>query len=110
MQYMELFGISFTNILVWAIFGFSVGYYAHTHDHRYVPGGILVTAIFGCLGAIFGGYLASFILGKTMLQFSIEGLLVAIIGALILAAFYRVSFTKSKDYIHTSKEQLTTDN
>src|SRR5438067_9710890 len=105
---MELFGISVINILLWSFFGITAGAYAHTHDHRYVSGGILASALFGCLGAIVGGTLASFLTGRGFIpNFTVEALVPALIGALFLAAFYRISFTRGKDYIQTQKKGVS---
>lgn len=92
MNILELLGISYFNFLMWLAFGFIVGIAAHFKDHRKAKGGILMTVFFAAGGSIAGGYLASFLLAKQMLAFSIEGLITALFCALILAVFYRSSF------------------
>ena len=99
---MNFFGISSVNLLIWLAFGIGVGLYSHSHDHKNVQGGIIATSVIASLGAIIGGYLASFLLGKAMITFSVEGGINASIGAIVLAIFYRSSF-KNKGYIRMMK-------
>lgn len=101
---MELFGISFGNFFLWGLFGFIVGYTAQNRDRLIVSGGSLASAMFGCAGAILGGCAASFLLGKAMVHFSFTGLLTALAGAFLLSVFYRISFSRGKRYIHTTRE------
>ena|ERR1039458_1138179 len=89
---MEIIGISIQNFTIWAIFGLVIGISAHVLDRKKVSGGLIVTALFGCLGAVTSGYLTSFLLGKAMITFNLEGLLIAAAGALLIALFYRSSF------------------
>lgn len=93
---MSFLDISFTNFILWVMAGILAGYFAHRYDKKQVAGGVVLTVFFAALGALATGYLASFISGKGMLQFSIEGLSLAGVGALLLAVFYRSSFTKIK--------------
>ena len=56
------------------------------------PGGFIVTAIIGIVGALLGGFLASAIFNAHPLDefFDISTWLTAIVGAIILLAIYRV--------------------
>lgn len=91
---MSFLEISLQNFLLWAMAGILVGYYTHQYDTRHVSGGMVLTAFFAALGAIATGYLMSFISGRAMLHFSIQGFLVSVMGAALLSLFYRFSFSK----------------
>jgi uncharacterized membrane protein YeaQ/YmgE (transglycosylase-associated protein family) len=56
------------------------------------PGGIIVTAIIGVVGALLGGFLAGAIFDADPLDefFDISTWLTAIVGAIVLLAIYRV--------------------
>ena len=56
------------------------------------PGGLIVTAIIGIVGALLGGFLAAAIFGAHPLDefFDISTWLTAIIGAIILLVIYRM--------------------
>jgi uncharacterized membrane protein YeaQ/YmgE (transglycosylase-associated protein family) len=56
------------------------------------PGGLIVTMIIGCVGALLGGFLAGAIFGQDPLDefFDISTWLTAIIGAVILLVLWRV--------------------
>ncbi|HEV2712313.1 MAG TPA: GlsB/YeaQ/YmgE family stress response membrane protein [Gaiellaceae bacterium] len=56
------------------------------------PGGLIVTAIIGIVGAILGGFLAQVLFDADPLDefFDISSWLTAIVGALILLVLYRV--------------------
>ncbi len=102
---MILFGISLTNIILWALFGFIVGATAHLLDPSTVRGGIIGTAFLGIIGAIVGGFLASFIMGKSMIGFNLQGFIVAVVGSLIVAFVYRSVF-REREHIKTITTKL----
>jgi len=55
------------------------------------PGGIIVTMLIGIVGAILGGFIATQLgLGDLGNFFDIRTWVIAIVGALILLAIYRV--------------------
>ncbi len=56
------------------------------------PGGFIVTAIIGIVGALLGGFLAAALFGGDPLDefFDISTWLTAIVGAVILLAIYRM--------------------
>ena len=56
------------------------------------PGGIIVTAIIGIVGALLGGFLAAALFGAHPLDefFDISTWLTAIVGSIILLAIYRL--------------------
>jgi uncharacterized membrane protein YeaQ/YmgE (transglycosylase-associated protein family) len=99
---MSFLQISIGNITLWALFGLAIAWIAHHKDPIPTKGGLLATICFAVLGAISGGYFASLLLGVAMLDFRLEGLLFAVVGALCLAVFFRSSFHDSK-YIRIFK-------
>ncbi len=56
------------------------------------PGGLIITAIIGIVGAILGGFLAQALFGADPMDefFDISSWLTAIVGALILLLIYRM--------------------
>ena len=56
------------------------------------PGGFIVTALIGIVGAILGGFLAGALFGADPMDefFDISSWLTAIVGAIILLAIYRM--------------------
>ena len=59
------------------------------------PGGILVTMLIGIVGAFLGGFLGSLITGTGLTGFSVWGIVLAIVGALLLLWIYRMT-TRSR--------------
>jgi len=95
-------GISLLNLYIWLIFGITVGIIAALHDHRPTKGGIVLTCLFSVMGAIMGGFIASFLLGKAIIDVSPHGIILSLILAFILAVFYRVTF-RNNGYIQYAK-------
>lgn len=75
------------NLLSWIVLGLLAGVIAKAIYPGYQGGGIITTIILGIIGAFIGGTLFTLIntgtLQLTSATFSIPGLIVAIIGALI---------------------------
>ena len=61
------------------------------------PGGFIVTAIIGIVGALLGGFLAAAIFGAHPLDefFDISTWLTAIVGSIILLVIYRMVTSRS---------------
>jgi uncharacterized membrane protein YeaQ/YmgE (transglycosylase-associated protein family) len=82
-------------ILVWLIIGLVIGALAHL----LVPGrnriGILLTLVFGLVGAFLGGFITAAILGAGHLIISF---IVSVVVAAILIAF--VSHPSNRRYVH----------
>jgi uncharacterized membrane protein YeaQ/YmgE (transglycosylase-associated protein family) len=75
-------------ILGWIIFGLIVGALAKLLMPGKDPGGYLVTTLLGIAGAVVGGYL-----GRAMGLYGPEdpaGFVMALIGAVVLLALYRM--------------------
>ena len=78
-------------LLIWALFGLVVGALAKLVMPGNDPGGIIVTMIIGIVGAVIGGFLGSTLMGAPLTGFSIQSILLAIVGALILLWIYRMA-------------------
>lgn len=78
-------------VLGWIVFGLIAGVIAKLLMPGKDPGGFIVTILLGIAGAFLGGFL-----GRTLGLYSegeAAGLIMAILGAIILLALYRV-FTR----------------
>ncbi|MBV9387820.1 MAG: GlsB/YeaQ/YmgE family stress response membrane protein [Chroococcidiopsidaceae cyanobacterium CP_BM_ER_R8_30] len=75
------------NILAWVILGLIAGAIAKAIDPAARGGGILGTLILGLIGSLVGGTLTTFFttghVAVTATSFSIPGVFVAIVGAII---------------------------
>jgi uncharacterized membrane protein YeaQ/YmgE (transglycosylase-associated protein family) len=75
-------------VIGWIIFGLIVGIVAKFLMPGRDPGGFVVTAVLGIVGALLGGYL-----GRAMGWYregEPAGFIVAVIGAIIVLALYRL--------------------
>lgn len=75
-------------VLGWIIFGLIAGVIAKLLMPGKDPGGFIVTILLGIAGAFLGGFL-----GRTLGLYSegeAAGLIMAIVGAIILLALYRM--------------------
>ena len=79
------------NFLAWIVLGLIAGAIAKAIMPGNDPGGIIVTMIIGIVGAVIGGFLGSTLMGAPLTGFSIQSLLLAIVGALILLWIYRMA-------------------
>ena len=78
-------------IIGWIVLGLIAGAIAKTIMPGDDPGGIIVTIIIGIVGAIVGGYIASALgIGDQKEFLDIGTWIIAILGALLLLAIYRV--------------------
>jgi uncharacterized membrane protein YeaQ/YmgE (transglycosylase-associated protein family) len=86
------------DILAWIVFGLIAGAIAKAIMPGRDPGGAIVTIIIGIVGALIGGFIGRTFLGYGTINsandFSRPGflmsLLLAVIGAIILLAVYRM--------------------
>jgi len=79
------------SFLAWIVIGLVAGAIAKAIMPGNDPGGIIVTMIIGIIGAIIGGFLGSTLMGLPLTGFSVQSLLLAIVGALILLWIYRMA-------------------
>jgi uncharacterized membrane protein YeaQ/YmgE (transglycosylase-associated protein family) len=85
-----------TSLIVWLVVGFIAGYLAKLIMPGPDGGGILATIVLGIVGAIVGGWLGrSFFDTAAGDNFSIMGLVFAVIGALVVLAIYRLATGRS---------------
>ena len=81
------------HIIGWIIFGLLVGVVAKFLMPGRDPGGFVITAILGIVGAILGGFL-----GRAMGWYrdgDAVGFVVAVIGSIIVLALYRFTVGRS---------------
>lgn len=71
-------------ILIWLLFGGLVGWIASIITNNNKRMGILANIVIGILGSFLGGWIASLIGIGSFSNFSLNGMLVAIGGAVIL--------------------------
>ena len=77
-------------IVVWIILGLVVGVIAKLIMPGKDPGGFIITIILGIAGAFVGGFIASSLGFGSVAGFDIRSLLIAVGGAVLLLAIYRV--------------------
>ncbi len=77
------------NLIIWLIVGGLIGWIASMIMRTDAQQGIILNVIVGIVGALIGGWLISPLLGAGNINsgdFSIMGLLVSLVGAVILLA------------------------
>jgi uncharacterized membrane protein YeaQ/YmgE (transglycosylase-associated protein family) len=76
--------------ITWIILGLIVGVIAKFIMPGKDPGGFIITILLGIAGAFVGGFIATRIGFGSVTGFDIRSLIIAVIGAFILLAIYRV--------------------
>jgi len=79
-----------TGLLSWIIFGLIAGALAKWIMPGPNPSGCIVTIILGVVGAFVGGYIGTLLGLGTVDGFDIRSFFLAIVGAVVLLALYRV--------------------
>ena len=77
------------NLIIWLVVGGVLGWLASIVMRRDAQQGIILNVVVGIVGAFLGGFLLSPLLGAgtiNMNDFSVMGLLVSFLGAVILLA------------------------
>ena len=84
-------------IIAFIVLGLLAGIIAKAIMPGNDPGGIIVTAIIGIVGALLGGFLAAALFGAHPIDdfFDISTWLTSIIGAIILLVIYRIATNRS---------------
>ena len=77
-------------ILSWIVFGLIIGIIARFLMPGRDPMGIILTCFLGITGALLGGYVATSFGFGNMQESSIGSLVIAIVGAMVLLAIYRL--------------------
>jgi len=79
-------------ILAWIILGLIAGAIAKAIMPGRDPGGFIVTALIGIVGAVIGGFLGNMIFGIGGVSgVDIRSILIAVVGALLLLWIYRMA-------------------
>jgi uncharacterized membrane protein YeaQ/YmgE (transglycosylase-associated protein family) len=81
------------NILVWLVVGGLIGWLASVFMGTDGRQGIVLNVAVGIVGAVLGGWLLSGVLGASTINqgnFTLGGLLVSFLGAVILLALFRL--------------------
>jgi len=78
-------------ILTWIVFGLIVGIIAKMLMPGRDPGGFVITAVLGILGALVGGFIGSALGMGPVSGFNLGSLALAVLGAVILLWVYRVA-------------------
>lgn len=79
-------------ILAWIILGLIAGAIAKAIMPGRDPGGFVVTALIGIVGAVIGGFLGNVIFGIGGVSgVDIRSILIAVVGALLLLWIYRMT-------------------
>ena len=77
-------------IISWIVIGLIAGLVGKLIMPGRDPGGILLTLIIGMAGAVIGGFVVRLLGGAGVTGFNVWSILVAILGAVILLAIYRL--------------------
>ncbi|HKN03917.1 MAG TPA: GlsB/YeaQ/YmgE family stress response membrane protein [Buttiauxella sp.] len=78
-------------ILAWIIFGLIAGVIAKLIMPGRDGGGFILTCILGIIGAVVGGWVATFLhIGGNVTGFNFPSFLVAVAGAIIVLIIYRM--------------------
>ena len=83
------------SILAWIVLGLIAGAIAKAIMPGRDPGGFIVTALIGIVGAFIGGFIGNMITGAGLNGFSLWSILLAIVGSLLLLWIYRVATRRS---------------
>lgn len=78
-------------ILAWIVLGLIAGAIAKAIMPGRDPGGFIVTALIGIVGAFIGGFIGNMITGAGINGFSLWSILLAIVGSLLLLWVYRLT-------------------
>ena len=78
-------------ILAWIVLGLIAGAIAKAIMPGRDPGGFIVTALIGIVGAFIGGFVGNLITGAGLNGFSLWSILLAIVGSLLLLWIYRLT-------------------
>lgn len=77
------------DILAWIILGGIAGWIASIIMHTNASMGMLANIVVGILGALIGGFIVQALGGDGLSGFSLQSLLVATFGAIVLLAIVR---------------------
>lgn len=72
------------NLLIWILFGITIGIISNLLDPKPQEGGIFGAVILGILGGVLGGFLSNLVLGLDLQGFDFISLFIALFGSLTL--------------------------
>ncbi len=81
------------NVIIWLVVGGLIGWVASMVMGTNGRQGIILNVVVGIIGAFLGGWLLSGLLGSSTINqgnFSVSGLVVSLLGAIILLAIVRL--------------------
>ena len=78
------------NIILWVLFGALAGWIASLIMRTDAEQGAIANIVVGIAGAFLGGFVMRSLTGNDVTGFNLSSLIVAIIGAVILLAIYKV--------------------
>lgn len=81
-------------IIAWIVFGLIAGALAKWIMPGKDPGGVIVTILLGIAGAFVGGYIGTLLGMGTVDSFDIRSFFIAVLGAVLLLAAYRMLMTR----------------
>jgi uncharacterized membrane protein YeaQ/YmgE (transglycosylase-associated protein family) len=81
-------------VISWIVLGLIVGVLAKLIMPGKDPGGMIVTILIGIAGAFVGGFISSFLGFGSVSGFNFKSLLIAVGGAVLLLAAYRMMKSK----------------
>ena len=83
-------------ILGWILLGLIAGAIAKAIMPGRDPGGFIVTALIGIVGAVIGGFLGNVLFGiRGVSGIDIRSILISVVGALVLLWVYRMATRRS---------------
>jgi len=78
-------------LLIWAVIGLGIGALAKFLMPGADSSGLLITSLLGLVGALVGGAIASAVGLGSLRGFTVGGLVVAVLGAMLVLFVYRLS-------------------
>jgi len=88
--------MGFLGLISWVLFGLLAGLVAKFLMPGKDPGGCIVTSLLGIAGALVGGFLATYLGFGGIAVWDWRGFVIAVLGALLLLALYRLVAGKPK--------------
>ncbi|HEY0974126.1 MAG TPA: GlsB/YeaQ/YmgE family stress response membrane protein [Solimonas sp.] len=76
-------------ILSWIVLGLIAGVLAKLIMPGKDPGGFIITILLGIAGAFVGGWIGTLLGVASFTGFTLQGIVVATVGAIVLLAIYR---------------------
>ena len=86
------------NLIIWLVIGFVAGYLAKLIMPGPDGGGVILTTILGIVGAMVGGFLGRMLFGSDTNaneSFNLMSFIMAVVGALVVLAIYRLATGRS---------------